>query len=237
LLDRRRCVGGEHAKRRYQGEFSPADRIYRSMAQPPDGDLPAYARLKNRATTALDLNEEQPGIEFKRSRPWDDLWIDLTRSSMGMSNLRDGGIIIVGRPEDRSTEGITPSDLATYDPDEMRDRFDSYASPGVAVTIVQITHQGSRYLIIDVAEFVEVPVVCRKNCNRDLLNGAFYIRPLTGRPRTTIVTSAEEIRDILNRAVQKGMRRFHEAAEAAGYAPRLNSADAYRRELGELDDV
>jgi hypothetical protein len=207
------------------------------MASLPDGDTQSYARLKNRAVTALDFNDEQPGIEFKRSQTWQNLWIALTKTSMAMSNLRDGGIIIVGRPDDNSPDGMTSNDLVTYDPDTIRDKIDEFASPGVGMTIVRITHNGNTFLVIEVTEFTEVPIVCRKTYNRDLEDGAFYILPLAGRPCTRRVRSADEMRDIFNRTVQKGLRRFHESAQAAGYVPAQSSVDSYRKELGGLADA
>jgi predicted HTH transcriptional regulator len=205
------------------------------MLLPPDGDQPAYARLKDRVRTALDLDQEQASIEFKRGEPWESLWIDLTQSVMAMSNLRDGGIIIVGVSQDGSHS--VADDLHTYDTDVMRDAFDKYASPHVDLMIVRLTHKRATFLVIDVNEFAEEPVICKNNHNKELIRGAVYVRPLTGRPRTTRVMSAEEMRPLLDLAVEKKMRRFNNTLASVGYVPQPGSATLYAKQLGSLNDA
>jgi hypothetical protein len=71
----------------------------------------------------IQLAREQRFLEYKESRPWSILREKIAKTAMGMSNIRDGGTIIIG-VEQRSgllvLEGMAPSDLATYDDDTIQ---------------------------------------------------------------------------------------------------------------------
>ena len=208
------------------------------MASLPDGNGPGYVALSERVETALRLNSESPSVEFKAGGDWSTHKIDVIKTALAMSNLRDGGLIIIGRPQDRALpEGVCTPDLATFDPDMMLDHLAEYASPRVIVNMARFEFDAYKYVGIEVSEFDDLPVLCKKAHDPNLKRGGVYIRPFTGRPRSTIVTSAEEMRSVLELAIDKGILTFEATAKRRGYAKQPSDAAAYAAELDDLSDA
>lgn len=194
--------------------------------------------MRERVDTALALNTEAPSVEFKAGAKWDTLKAAIVKTALAMSNLLDGGLIIVGRPEDTSLkDGVSAADLESYDPDIMRDQFDAYASPRVVVSIAQFDLAGSLYVAIDVSGFEEDPVVCKKDLGPDrvLRQGAIYIRPFGGRPRTVPIATAEEMRSVVELAIDKRSAAFEARARRRGYERNPGDAACYSGELADLE--
>ena len=93
----------------------------------PNAASEGFARLRIRVAESLNYNRESPAVEFKESMPWPDVKMKLVKAALGMANLRDGGLFIIGRGKapDRP-EGVTDEHLASYDSDIIRDVVDSY---------------------------------------------------------------------------------------------------------------
>lgn len=183
------------------------------------------------------LDSESQSVEFKSGVAWDALKIAAIKTVLAMSNLPDGGLVVIGNPQSGGLAGIADGDLATYDPDIMRDQFDEYASPRAIVSMAQFEFGGLKYVGVRVEEFEELPVICKKDHGADLRKGGVYIRPYTGRPRSTIVTSAEEMRDVFELAMDKGIARFEARAARRGFARDSTDAAAYASEASDLDDA
>jgi hypothetical protein len=121
---------------------------------------------------------------------------------MAMANLRDGGVIIIGvsqRDGCDALAGIAPGDLATFNPDVIVGQVNKFASPSIDLDIVTVQyHDDLLFLAIHAREFAIAPVVCKKN-GPDGINlrvGDVFVRPV-GVPRTTRITSADDMTDLL----------------------------------------
>ena len=117
------------------------------MGAKPTSDMPGYRRLHERVFNALDRCQETQGIDFKESAPWNSLKWRIITTSLGMGNLRDGGIIVIGASERGQTwelTGITDEHLATYDPDVIIDVVNKYSSPNVEMDIVLTKYKNDR---------------------------------------------------------------------------------------------
>ncbi len=44
----------------------------------------------------IELRREDRSLEYKESHPWEELKNKIAKTTLGMSNIRDGGTIIVG---------------------------------------------------------------------------------------------------------------------------------------------
>lgn len=179
------------------------------MAAIPTTDLQGYEVLRNRIDAALQLLKENSAVDFKQSIKWDDYKIKFTETIMAMSNLRDGGIVILGVSEENDNwqlEGIKDEDLATYDTDNMIDFVNKYASPPVNFDVVLHKVDNIQFLTINIHEFESEPVICKRDYNKGLRKGFIYIRPI-GKPETRPIKNAEEMRELLDIAVEKKMRR------------------------------
>ena len=82
---------------------------------------------------------ETQRIEFKSAIVWDVK--KFVKSMMAMSNLRDGGYIIVGVKDDGVRivrEGITDELAKTYKIDEMKDKLRKFTDPSIDFSIMNI---------------------------------------------------------------------------------------------------
>lgn len=197
------------------------------MAPIPSADTPGYHQLRERVQYALDQRREAPDVDFKESAPWNALKWQIIRTALGMGNLRDGGVIVIGvseRGNEWELTGISPEHRDTYDADTISDQIAPYVSPGVEPVIVRVTYTDPRQqhkvevLTIEVKEFAEIPLVCKKTGpdRTGLTVGAVYVRPHQGRPRTTRVTDAAQMRELLDLAGEKAAWRIIESGRRAG---------------------
>jgi len=191
------------------------------MSSIPTSDMPGHKKLHEQVINALDRCIEDQGIDFKESEPWETLKWRIIKTSLGMGNLRDGGIIIIGASERNQTwdlTGIMPEHLKTYKVDTIIDVTNKYASPYVKLDICLVKYRnGYTFLAIYVKEFVDTPIVCKKdgNTGEGIIEGAVYIRP-PGMAKTTRVMHALQMHDLLELAAEKRARNILEVSSRIG---------------------
>jgi len=223
--------------------YMPHPRKTSTMAFPTT-KMPAYVDLKVRVSLALSRCQEAPWLDFKESQPWEILRWRLLKTIMGMANLRDGGLIVVGVAEKGnawSLTGIAPEHLVTFDYDSIIDQLGKYASPQVRVDVVTHDHEdGNRYLAFHVHQFDDSPVICRHNSSdtvkpKDRLTaGDVYVRPGAGKPQTATVTDAAQLRDLLELAAESRARKIVETAKRLGLVPAETAAAQFDEELAPI---
>lgn len=160
----------------------------------------------------IELGREDRSVEYKESLAWDDLKNKIAKTALGMANIRDGGTIAIGVSERSGSpvpEGMPAEDVETYDEDDIRAYVNRFADPYVRLEL----HRVSR----DELEFDQVPVVCKRD-GIGLRNGAIYTRSYR-MPETCEVPSQTEMREIIDMATDKGVRRFLERSRAVGLLP------------------
>jgi len=210
-----------------------------TMGAIPTSDMPGYRRLHERVINALDRCQESQGIDFKESASWNSLKWRIIITSLGMGNLRDGGLIVIGASERGQTwelTGITKEHLATYDPDVLIDVVNKYSSPNIEMDIVLTKYQNDReFLSIQINEFKDTPYVCRKNGREGegITEGAVYVRP-PGVARTTRVMDSSQMHDLLELAAEKRARRILEVSHRIGLVATPSSKERFKEELEGL---
>ena len=193
------------------------------MGAIPESTLPGHKQLHERAVAALDRCQEDRDIDFKQSAEWATLQWRVTHALLGLGNLRDGGLVIVGVSEDQGRwvlSGISDAHLATYDPDIIINQVNAHISPHLDLDIVVVTHRdGKRYLTLYGREFGDAPLVCKKNGpqNSGIVEGRVYVRP-PGMARTTAITDARQMHDLLELAAEKRARRILEISRPIALA-------------------
>ena len=207
------------------------------MGAIPTSALPGHKMLHERVYNALDRCQEAQGIDFKESAPWDNLKNRIVKTALAMGNLRDGGVIIVGASERGSSwdlTGISPEHLETYDVDTIIDTINKYCSPYVELDIVLVKYQNKQdFLAIQIREFIDTPLLCKKEGPDGLLEGAVYIRP-PGVARSTRVMNASQMHDLLELAAEKRARRILEVSRRVGLVISETTENLFDKELGEL---
>lgn len=164
---------------------------------------------------------EQRGVEFKQggSRKDKRLLTKVVRAIIGMANRRDGGYVIVGVSEGESNipifDGVSNEDLFTWTSDTLADSLAEYADPGVNFDLKIIEFENKKYVAIVVHEFEDIPVICKKDYPDVLRAGACYVRTRR-KPETLDIPTQTDMRDVLDLAIEKGVRRFVAQAQASG---------------------
>jgi predicted HTH transcriptional regulator len=191
------------------------------------------------------------GIEFKGPGRLGDLEtaLKVTRAVLGMANLSGGGRVIIG-VEDRggslTPTGLTDEQLESWKKyDEVAAFINEHASPAVNFDLEVQPFQGRRFVILSVYEFDEIPVLCAKERSikegrkdkQVLRRGACYVRS-RHKPETSEIPSAEEMREVLDLAIDKGLRKFVARARAAGLFPTGSTAtgdeEQFNKQIGDL---
>lgn len=192
------------------------------MAPLPKLSLPGFQHLHNRVSLALDTCEESQSVDFMESQPWPQIRYGATATVLGMGNLRDGGLIIIGvsqRGTSWRLDGVKPDHLNAYNIDVMKDQIDEHVSPYSRLRIGLFDHKnGRQFVVMEVGEFDDLPLVCKKNGpnNSGVIKGGIYVRPPRGRPKSTRVMNAIQMQDLLELATEKRVRKFLEITSRVG---------------------
>jgi predicted HTH transcriptional regulator len=181
--------------------------------------------------TLLAKGHELHDTEFKGPGKRSDkaFMAKVIRAVLGMANRRDGGRIIIGVEEDDEVLnpiGLTEDQLDTWKSyDKLSVVINEYAQPSVSFDREFLTYKGNQLVIIRVLEFDDVPILCqrdlhdspspKKNTAPMLRRGALYTRGRQS-PKTTEVSTAEDMRELLDLAIEKGVHRFLERARRVG---------------------
>jgi hypothetical protein len=109
-----------------------------------------------------------------------------------------------------------------------------YADPALHFELRLMTLSSrAAVVVIQVHEFADVPHLCAKGYDRVLRKGALYVRPRTV-PETSEVADSVGMRDVLDLAIEKGVRAFVQTAVRAGLPlakqPGPNDDERYREE-------
>jgi predicted HTH transcriptional regulator len=139
-----------------------------------------------------------------------------------MANHRDGGLVILGVEDKNNTltpVGLTKTDLATWNYDDISSSLAAYADPSVSFDRQILEYNGVSYIILRVHEFEDIPVLCRQDYSKSaevvLRKGACYVRS-RHKPETSEIPSQEDMRDLLDLAIDKGVRKFVARGVKAG---------------------
>ena len=192
----------------------------------------------------ISLAHEIRGVEFKGPGSSSDrrLFAQVVKGVLGMANRRDGGRVVIG-VEDLGNAlnpiGLDAGQLATWNYDHVSDRVAAYADPGVAFDLEVKEYNGRSYVVIQVEEFADVPVLCKRAYGDVLRDGACYVRPRR-KPETTEIPTYADMRDLLDLATEKGVRRLLAQAQRAGLAvppdvvTTATDQERFDQQLGDL---
>lgn len=193
---------------------------------------------------------EQRHIEFKADGPLSDAdyRARVIRAMLGMANRRDGGSVVLGvdDKDPTSSSGMSgPNVVAWTKFDDVADQVARYADPSIEFTITTVVSGAGTYVVLDVEEFREVPVLCKKAYHRPggdtiLRHGALYVRSSAGRIETREVSNPTEMRALIELASEKRLRGHIEmTARAGGVIVTTKEGqpvdvDVFNAELGDL---
>jgi len=149
-----------------------------------------------------------------------------------MANTRRGGVVIVGIEQRGNTffpVGLSDNDLDSWHYDDVASRFARYADPWIDFDLTVKEYDGKRFVVLEVREFDEIPVLCKdeyqvpaqasvrspRSAPPILRRGACYVRSRR-KPETVEIPTQTEMRELLDLAIAKGVHRYIDLARAAG---------------------
>lgn len=190
------------------------------------------------ALAIIQLGMESRGVDFKRTYSWADSAHKekITKTIIGMSNKRDGGQLILGVDETEDGQftliGMPDCDFDSLNYDDLSAHVSNYADPYVEFELFKFIE--NKIIVIVVKEFKEVPVICKKD-GRELQKGVVYTRGWRI-PETVPVPTQTEMREIIEMAVEKELRRFHERINKAGFRLETQASEEqkFNNELGGI---
>jgi len=184
--------------------------------------------------------EQLRTVEFKRSMSWNDpvTKAKITKCILAMSNIRDGGHLVLGVEQQSdgsfAAVGMDPSHVLTYKYDEISSHVATYADPYITFSLEQVSDGGKTFLVIKVEEFNDIPVICKRDGLENLQSGVIYTR--TRRmPESARVSNNTEMREILDMAIEKGIKIFVQRLHRVELIrPSVSDEELFNQQLGEL---
>jgi len=201
--------------------------------------------------TILSRGYEINAVEFKGpgARTDKPFFAKVVRAVLGMANRRDGGLVIIG-VEDKQLEpvGLNDDELATWSNfDELSVALNKHAGPSVSFDLdPTLVYDSKHIVIIRVREFEEIPILCSQDYSPPgksapvLRRGACYVRSRS-KSETAEIPSQQEMRELLELAIDKGVRRFVTRAQKAGLfstlSPTPTPSSDEERFLKQIEDM
>jgi Putative DNA-binding domain len=180
----------------------------------------------------LALKRETFSIEFKGTgcRKDNPLFGKIIRAAIGLSNRRNGGLIIVGVSDHSgmlSPIGLTDEQLSTWRYDDVASGIANYADPPISFDLDVYESNNMKFVVLDIHEFTDTPIICKKEYRDEsdlnvpfnsrkviLRKGAFYIRS-KHKIETVEATSSEEMEELFELAAEKRLQKFVALARSA----------------------
>jgi len=194
--------------------------------------------------THLAHGHETNGVEFKGpgARTEGTYFLKVVRAILGMANRRDGGFVILG-VEDANLDPVGLSDEEAnswLNFDNLSASVNAYASPSVSLNPEALNYRGRKFVVIRVDEFADIPVLCCKEGHdkkgkQTLRPGACYVRA-RHKPEMSDIPTEEEMRELLELAIDKGVRKFVTRAQRAGLFPGVSSPPMSRSDEERFND-
>ncbi len=151
---------------------------------------------------------ESDTLDYKAAQNWTKLSktgkAKFARHCLAMANTK-GGFVVVGVGEDASGQpalftGLSKEQSKSFDPTHVGNFINRYADPQIDFSIERPVVDGKTYVVFVIQRFQMLPHVCSYGCDRELLQGVFYIRTADAASRPAY--RASEIQSLLQRALR-----------------------------------
>ncbi len=191
---------------------------------------------ENELREAIAIGQEQRGVEFKSPGMRTDkgFQVKVVRAVLGMSNNPGGGVVVIGvdeRNKNLRATGLSKIELGTWTYDDFASNVSNFADPYVNFNLGVVEMDKKNFLVIEVKQFDELPVICKKDSFNVLRNGALYVRR-RGKNETIEVPSHVEMREIVTRAAEFQARQI-----VASYVNLKNHLDNSKKPTPKSEEL
>lgn len=196
----------------------------------------------------VDAAGEEPHIDHKGPVEWDKSKqsASLAKDIMACANTRQGGALVIGVKEENGQlerVGVTDKQAASFDTTKVAAWVNKYCEPPIQFTCYVIDHHQKKFVIIRVAEFDDVPVICTKafhdpdNTKKRLLTeGELYVRKPGA--ESAPIRTANDLRPLIGLASTKKqdelLRAIRSVMEGTPPRPVVEPEELYAEEREEL---
>jgi len=156
----------------------------------------------------INSHAEQRDLEYKKGTMWNSLKLKITRAALALANLEGGGYIIIGVERDSKSVPFEPRGMPnavsnTFVQDTVSSFVNEYAEPHIGIDLKHFNDNEKFFVVIQVHEFKEIPIICRKSSD-ETVRGRIYYRT-TRQMESSSDLTAEELREIIELSVDKGI--------------------------------
>ena len=177
----------------------------------------------------IEGQSESPNLDFKADCSWDVKVF--AKDFLAMSNIRDGGNIVIGVKEDHGVfvpVGVSAASRASYKIDEMRDQLASFCDPSPEFRVdFPKDSAGKEFVVIRIAPFRYLPLLSRKGIPGGILANTIYYRNTNKRVESAPVSNSNDLRDIIELAA----RNLHHHRTELGYRLETGLKDIFKANI------
>ena len=198
--------------------------------------MPDEPQLPDNIAALIVLGTETRSVEYKQSLNWGapETKAKIVRSALAMSNLSDGGSIVIGvENEPFLPAGMSADDYNSFRNDDVAVEVNRFADPSIELTVTKGRIDGKLFVVVSIAAFRELPTICARDGGlppERLFAGAVYVRPV-GKPETRSIRSQEEMRELVERATDIAVAKDN---HRAAIRRAVNTGEDLDRELGHF---
>lgn len=182
---------------------------------------------------------ESAGLEAKPGGSRSDpvLGALVTRAALGLANHEGGGWILVGIEESASgfnLVGVPDINLPSWNHDDVASMINGVADPHIAIETDTAISDGKTFVVIRIAEFIDVPVVCRAHGPSQPSGKQIYRKDVCyGRSRRKpetidVLTDPTTWRTLIERSADKLAGRLVRVMQSHGLQMTASVSDAER---------
>jgi hypothetical protein len=175
----------------------------------------------DRILELIKLGNENRNLDYKGAFSWatadKDEKVGIAKDILAFSNTRDGGVILVGVNDKTGVpEGLTEEQFASFDQTRFNDFIHEFTEPKHTSIVSRRDIDGRRIVAIEIPEFAEVPILCKKTVQsvanpRDILLRKAGLYKRTDKATSELIEDADDMRELLNRGL---LRRQDELLSA-----------------------
>ncbi|MFK0402764.1 helix-turn-helix domain-containing protein [Microbacterium sp. NPDC090225] len=188
---------------------------------------------------SVELGVETRAVEFKGagSTGSKEFVATVARACIALANQREGGHVVIGVVDSDpggASGGLDADQLAEWlNADNVLSKINTYADPPLVLRIEKRElPSGAAVVVIEVAEFDQVPVLAARDFGGKITKGQLYTRSMA-KPESTPFHSQNELREVLQLATEKQLQSFLRTARQAGLRvePEADDEVLYQGEL------
>lgn len=201
-----------------------------------------YEKIKE----LLEVGGETRNIEFKKTYDWTDPdhKAKIVKCILAMSNTKDGGHLVLGIDDSKTLSeeklcGMTLEHYENMNYDHIVVQVNKFADPPISFQMHSVKQDEKYFILFKIPEFDELPIICKQTGNQGLKEGAIFSRSKS-KPESAIIRTQSEMRELIDTAINKGIRSFYSRITDTGLqVVDESSSKHYDLELDgiETDDI